>query len=89
MPERAAHFGAPIYVEPTARIARAERPALRSPRRDVSAWLVRVVDRAMAVDPTKRYPDAAALHDALAAGGPNRRVVLSLALAGLARGPSP
>ena len=82
-------FDAPTYVELIARIARAERPALRSLRRDVPAWLVRVVDRAMAVDPTKRYPDAAALHDALAAGGPNRRVVLSLALAGLARGPSP
>lgn len=76
-------FDAPTYVELIARIARAERPGVRSLRKGVPAWLVRTVDRAMAVDPEKRFPDGAALYAALVAGGPTRRLAPLLAGAGL------
>ena len=75
-------FDAPTYVELIARIARAERPSLRSLRSGLPAWLVRLVDRALAVDPAQRFADGAALLAALEAGGPVSRLPLPAALVG-------
>ncbi|MGE0708675.1 MAG: WD40 repeat domain-containing serine/threonine protein kinase [Planctomycetota bacterium] len=62
-------FDAESLLELAGRIARGDREPVRALRHDAPAWLVAVIDRALATDPERRYPDGAALAAALAAGG--------------------
>jgi hypothetical protein len=55
-------------AELSERLARGERTPLRSARPDLPAPLVAVVERALDVDPARRYADAASMERALADG---------------------
>lgn len=63
--------------------ARGLRRTLASLRPDLPAWLVGPIDRALAIDPRDRFPDARAMRNALAgaasAASPNRRRRLAVA----------
>jgi serine/threonine-protein kinase len=59
-------------TEVMTRIATGERAPLRSLRSDVPRWLESIVDRALAVDPSRRFADGAELARALDAREPAR-----------------
>jgi serine/threonine-protein kinase len=62
-------FSAPNPIAVVAKVCRGARSGLRSVRTDVPAWLARVVDRALAPAPARRFESGSALARALESSG--------------------
>ena len=77
-------FSGATTLEFLARISRGAHEPLRRLRPDVPAWLAAAVERALAVEPSRRFADGAALARALEGPGGGRGRAVALVAAGLA-----